>query len=415
MLKMARSESCQGGRGSRGRTPSLSPETQRKSVSKRKREISVDMKLSGGGGLMDLSRVTKKEQKGSSRERSRSKSPRRNSWREEIKDIRSWREDGVERVVRVETSRDQYRLGKSEQESKKTSRGSVKHNKKVKKCLDLLERKSCFKARIAAEASARVGKKRKEDLKKNSRSLISRKEKHPCNYKRRGILKVCEKIKRSTSLEHGKASGVMNQVREELVIREVENTDVKETLTQADQEVFVKELVECEELELGINDEDVFPELREEHDEQIVIVANGNNSENKEPSKSKIDQGENLAGFCQISFKSNVEEEEQIEIEKSETELPPLSSSGCLIPQVDLGSGTAASGDASNNSSSSQGDSSAMARNFSLLELRMEVFTTRLKELEWEREQLRNERAGVEGYRNSSKRYLLKGLQEKKT
>ena len=33
-----------------------------------------------------------------------------------------------------------------------------------------------------------------------------------------------------------------------------------------------------------------------------------------------------------------------------------------------------------------------MARNFSLLELKMEVYTTRLKELEWEREQLRKER-----------------------
>ena len=55
-----------------------------------------------------------------------------------------------------------------------------------------------------------------------------------------------------------------------------------------------------------------------------------------------------------------------------------------------------------------------MARNFSLLELRMEVFTTRLKELEWEREQLRNERVGVEGHEHSSKRFLMKGLQEKK-
>jgi len=37
-------------------------------------------------------------------------------------------------------------------------------------------------------------------------------------------------------------------------------------------------------------------------------------------------------------------------------------------------------------------DAGAMARNISLLELKMEVFTTRLKELEWEREQLRKER-----------------------
>jgi hypothetical protein len=36
-----------------------------------------------------------------------------------------------------------------------------------------------------------------------------------------------------------------------------------------------------------------------------------------------------------------------------------------------------------------------MARNFSLLELKMEVYTTRLKELEWEREQLRKEREVV--------------------
>ena len=37
-----------------------------------------------------------------------------------------------------------------------------------------------------------------------------------------------------------------------------------------------------------------------------------------------------------------------------------------------------------------------MARNFSLLELKMEVYTTRLKELEWEREQLRKEREVVQ-------------------
>jgi len=44
-------------------------------------------------------------------------------------------------------------------------------------------------------------------------------------------------------------------------------------------------------------------------------------------------------------------------------------------------------------------DSGVMARNFSLLELKMEVFTTRLKELEWEREQLRIERAALQvGY-----------------
>ena len=33
-----------------------------------------------------------------------------------------------------------------------------------------------------------------------------------------------------------------------------------------------------------------------------------------------------------------------------------------------------------------------MSRSFSMLELKMEVFTTRLKELEWERELLRKER-----------------------
>ena len=131
MLRMARSESCRGGRGSHRRIPSLSAEISRKSVHKRKEKIIVEMKLSSGSGSVDLSRVTKEGQKGSSRERSRSKSPRRNSWREEIKDIRSWREDGVERVIRVETSLDQYRLGKRGQESKKTLRGSVKHNKQA--------------------------------------------------------------------------------------------------------------------------------------------------------------------------------------------------------------------------------------------------------------------------------------------
>ena len=268
MLKMARSESCQGGRGSRGRTPSLSPETQRKSVSKRKREISVDMKLSGGGGLMDLSRVTKKEQKGSSRERSRSKSPRRNSWREEIKDIRSWREDGV---ARFETPPDHYTIGKKGRESKKTSRGHIKFDKKVKKCLDLLERKSCFKARIAAEASARFGKKKKEDLKKNSRRIISWKEKQPYNDDKREISTGYERDIRSTCLELGKVSGVMNQVNEELVRKEVKKTDMKDTVSQTDQQVFVKASTECEdvELELALDDKDVFPELRDEHYEYV--------------------------------------------------------------------------------------------------------------------------------------------------
>ena len=40
----------------------------------------------------------------------------------------------------------------------------------------------------------------------------------------------------------------------------------------------------------------------------------------------------------------------------------------------------------------SENDGAALARKFSLLELKMEVYTTRLKELEWERDQLRKER-----------------------
>ena len=342
MLRMARSESCQGGRGSRRRTPSPSPETLRKSTHKRK-EGSI---ANSGGDLVDLSRVVKKEQKGSSRERSRSKSPRRNSWREEIKDIRSWREDGV---ARFETPRDRYTIGKKGRESKKTSRGHIKFDKKVKKCLDLLERKSCFKARIAAEASARFGKK-KEDLKKNSRRIISWKEKQPYNDDKREIITSYERDKRSTSLELGKVSGVMNQVNEELVRKEVKKTDMKDTVSQTDQQVFVKASTECEdvELELALDDKDVFPELRDEHYEYVESIATaGNASENKDPSKInggnvlneiKIDQVENLAAFCPISVNENVEEEEQIEIEKSETE---LTSSGCLDPQADAGSGMA--------------------------------------------------------------------------
>ena len=45
-----------------------------------------------------------------------------------------------------------------------------------------------------------------------------------------------------------------------------------------------------------------------------------------------------------------------------------------------------------NETAQSEKDGSALARKFSLLELKMEVYTTKLKELEWEREQLRKER-----------------------
>merc|ERR1712142_951239 len=59
-------------------------------------------------------------------------------------------------------------------------------------------------------------------------------------------------------------------------------------------------------------------------------------------------------------------------------------------------------------------DAGAMARNISLLELKMEVFTTRLKELEWEREQLRKERESIQaGFPEISSKKRMRNSKER--
>jgi len=244
------------------------------------------------------------------RSRLKNKSPRRNSWREEIKKIRGWRDEANDRKIRTKESGPRMNKVISDRRIKRISRfsriGTLQRYEK-------LPSRVASMSRIMKDISDRVTKKRREEVEPHQQSSSSD--------TREESLIVPEQL----------ITGVSVAGMEGLSKLESGNLKTAAAGVKTDQEsnrglesLKKEDLVNSEELGVRI--------LKKDFSEKMLTMA----------GEKKIESVEMGCDEGTTSFLS---------------------------------------------------DASAMARNFSLLELKMEVFTTRLKELEWEREQLRKERA----------------------
>jgi len=275
-------------------------------------------------------------------ERSKSMSPRRNAWREEIKNMKGWRDEIKDRKKTKELGKRPSRV-LGDRVNKTSSRLSKTRNFQR---YERLPSRNGFKTRLQKNISGKQDKKRKKDEK----------------YGEVGC-------RESKKVEVAPGS---NNVNEEKSISDpskmVDLVNKDETGPKIDQRV------KQDSLESFQSDED-----------KLKI----------EPSapQMKIGNSQHMDGCNDVinekDIKSAIDEKEP----ESDQEFQAQNGTCLMLKQKRDGQETPSS------YSGIEPDSGVMARNFSLLELKMEVFTTRLKELEWEREQLRIERAALQvGY-----------------
>jgi len=387
MARLARSKSCLGTGGRREQSPS--PENHRRTGDKRGRRRSYDRKQDGGESSY-LKRSIVRE-----RGRNRSKSPRRNSWREEIKKIKSWREDKKIKRMGLEMKISHHR-SKVDGEFKNLSDMSYKKFKKLaQKDGAPRETSPCNKRKNRIDEPERLNNKKERISLLARRDESSSSENIDESDTSRREFKVRQK-------KHGKKPARFCSVK------------IRRASCDSDSE----------ELELSISDKDVFPELRDDCSKNAVAgTAFDEDASSTERSEKFVS--------LEIEVRANQNEESSrrsIRLKDgqdaaTEDQVHP---EAAVVVESDHGFAVPGSSLLSNESSSSApcvsdsasslvdgNDSSAMERNFSLLELKMEVYTTRLKELEWEREQLRKEREVLQGQEQYARRELLSRLQEK--
>ena len=229
---IGRSEFCLGS-GERGvRVVSSSPDSGRRRTGERR---SADRKHSGGDSSSSKNLY--------SRERGRSKSPRRNSWREDIKKISSWKEDkkfkmrDVKLVARYHSSKgDREQRHHSEKRPRNvSSREEEKHSVEGKQIAILRKDRPSLNPKSQNEV-------------KNDKDKLGRKfEDNPLKRKLIGFAKreVRSKAEREAEERKGK---YLSPMKEEPTVQQINQ--------RCDSD--------SDELELGISDKDVFPELRDE-------------------------------------------------------------------------------------------------------------------------------------------------------
>jgi len=413
-MRLGRSKSCLGsGGGARGRREvSSSPDSSRRRIGERRR--SADRRHGGGCGESSfLKKVL-------SRERGRSKSPRRNSWREDIKKISSWREDRksksreVKIIKRPHSSKeDKVQRHQSEKRSRHIlPREEVKHSRgssfaKAKKETSVEFKKISFQRK---EMSSLLPKSRSEA--KESRDTLGIEcEDNPLKRKLMGFGFGKREVRNKADCKD----------------RKVDHSSLMKEDPSDDQGT-----VGCgDELELSISDKDVFPELRVEGSESDSI-ANGSIVPCAQPSDSdRINDESDKFDSLEINLDNTMSKENHTRSVKLVTEaeinnndkklerLGPSVASHCKAA-IDNSTATVSLEEIRMNESAGlspslldEQDGSALTRSLSLLELKMEVYVTRLKELEWEREQLRKDRVALQGREKSVKKELLSKLQEK--
>jgi len=306
-------------------------------LEKRKRNKSASI-----GDAEEISKVSPTTKDGNTvdpGERSKSMSPRRSSWREKIKNLKGWRDEVKDRKKTKELSQSQRRVI-GDRVNKTSSR--LSKTRKFQR-YERLQSRHGFKTRLQKNISGKQDKKRKKDEKEEGvRCTVSNNEEAAP-----GSLKVNEDKANSDT------SKMVDLV----------NYDEKgPNIEQGVQQVSL-ESIQSDEDKLKI--EPSAPEMKIGNSKQMDDC---NGVINEKHMNSVIDEIEPASdqtqdGCCLMAKQKR----DSIETSSSYAGIAP--------------------------------DSGVMARNFSLLELKMEVFTTRLKELEWEREQLRIERAALQvGY-----------------
>jgi len=305
-------------------------------LEKRKRQ-----KSASSGDVEESSKVsltTKDVKTTDAGERSKSMSPRRSSWREEIKNMKGWRDELKERKKTNELGQRHSRV--IGDRVNKYSRFSKARN------LQRYERLSSrhgSKTRLLKNISGKHDEKRKKDGK------------------------------------HGGASCTAAN-KEEIAPDSININDDKTNSDASKMEDFVKKDETRQNNEQRVKQETV-ESLQSDDDKSKIEAA---------APEMKISNSQQTNGCNDVI---NVKEiKSAIDEKLPECEQGYQSQDGdslMLMPKKD-------GLETSSSYSGIEPDSGVMARNFSLLELKMEVFTTRLKELEWEREQLRIERAALQ-------------------
>jgi len=421
MARLARSKSCLGTGGRREQ--SSSPENNRRTGEKRGRRRSYDWKQDG-----DESSSSNKiycRAKG----RNRSKSPRRNSWREEIKKIKSWREDKEIKRTGLEMKISRHR-SKEYGEFKNLSDESCKKLKKLAK-------KDCVPRETSPckKRKNRINEPRRLSNKKERLSLIARRD-GSSSSKNIGGSSTSDTSRKEFKGTQNKLGKKPDRSSKEDISRRKVNRSCMKVLPSSLIEERTVEIrrASCdsgsEELELSISDQDVFPELRDDSSKNAEartgFDTDASSTEKREKFESfeiKISNNEDeVSSRRSVRLKAGEDAATKDQTNPESASMKPLSpevaesNQGFVVPGSVLGNESSSSASCVSTSATSLvsgKDNSAMERSFSLLELKMEVYTTRLKELEWEREQLRKERKDLQGEEQCARRELLSRLQER--
>jgi len=290
---------------------------------------------------------TKNDQNKDSKERCKSMSPRRNSWREDIKKIKGWREELKDRLKRRERSHRQSKV-LCDRVTKRSSRLS---RMRTLLC-ERVPSKQSSRVKLMKNGSGKRDTKKKKYEKSGSSLLHSEGE----VLRDEGKFKIINNVDLSMGTdENGDLKGKKSAL-EENIHQQGTNGDMAEKDSSSSSQMSKHRLES-----LLSNSENKTVSV----DEKVPSPRNPPLDE-REDKKSTSQFVKRLAEHDQISWPPQYKHRLILNQEKNtyETSTPP----------------------------SEEDDTGAMARNISLLELKMEVFTTRLKELEWEREQLRKER-----------------------
>jgi len=306
-------------------------------LEKRKRQKSAS------SGDVEESPITSLTSKGGKTadagERSKSMSPRRSSWREEIKNMKGWRDELKERKKTKELGHRQSRV-KGDRVNKISSRFSKARNFQR---YERLPSRHGSKTRLLKNISGKHDKKRRKDGKHGGASCtVANKEEITPESININEDKVNSDTSKMVDLVNKVEKGQNNEQRvKQDTVESFQSDEDKSKLGPAAPEMKISNNQQ-------MNDSNDVINIKE-----IKSAIDG-----KEP---ECEQGYQAQDGCSSMLK---QKRDDLETSSSYSVIEP--------------------------------DSGVMARNFSLLELKMEVFTTRLKELEWEREQLRIERAALQ-------------------
>lgn len=334
----------------------------------------------------------------------RSRSPRRNFWREEIKNIRSWKEEnerGGERADR----RSFERCSRDGGTTKISSRWFQKSNEEKPEESDAMQKYSHRKVWPSKEISPSSDKKRKDSRNQKSRSeSLGKKEEKFLLSGRRGSLSTYRGREKSICINtatRGELGKLSSQVERSGLDRNQTQTPKKNV------EMSRRDSPDSDELVLRISEKDIFPELREDWNDNKRVQVEA--SAKRKSSDQKVNNKP-----AKIELKNEEDIENTSSSRKSKLGKDELSPSNISVTKS-----LTSSDDPSNSTSSSsplldeKDSNTVMARRFSLVELEMEVFTTRLKELEWERKQLRREREYLQGQELCIRRNISKETKKK--